>query len=288
MFSLYKNIIGDNIIVEQFKDSDSPEHNESKHQANPYYYKQAKLFEIPNIPFIPKGKYQEHDTIFSPYKYTYIEGRVYEKIIGEGIIEEHRGCLIIFTDTTNYEVDSKDKTKFKTAKDSLPTDTFYVMITYPFILHKTKAHSLPFGGAYCISKQGDIIKEIRQCQEDFYTNHWRDWILSFLRFINLPNIKIETEDVPNKDAKHYKRNKSNQTHYHILSVKKPTYSKTKNVKAAEQKETLRPLHQVRGHLADYTKGKGLFGKYKIRLWMPEHCRGDLQYGKVNKDYRIKK
>lgn len=47
------------------------------------------------------------------------------------------------------------------------------------------------------------------------------------------------------------------------------------------------LHIVRGHFADYSKGAGLFGKYKGRYWVSAHLRGNPEVGVTEKDYTIK-
>lgn len=47
------------------------------------------------------------------------------------------------------------------------------------------------------------------------------------------------------------------------------------------------LHIVRGHFADYSNGKGLFGKYKGRYWVSAHLRGNPEVGVTEKDYDIK-
>lgn len=46
------------------------------------------------------------------------------------------------------------------------------------------------------------------------------------------------------------------------------------------------MHLCRGHFADYTKGKGLFGKHKVEVFVPEHVKGRPQKGVVVKDYSI--
>lgn len=56
--------------------------------------------------------------------------------------------------------------------------------------------------------------------------------------------------------------------------------------AKDEGENSRPLHLVRGHLADYRDGKGLFGKYKGVYWMPAHFRGKAENGVVNKRYKV--
>ena len=44
----------------------------------------------------------------------------------------------------------------------------------------------------------------------------------------------------------------------------------------------RRLHMCRGRMADYRKGKGLFGKYNGQFWIPQHVRGTTKYGKLKR------
>lgn len=46
------------------------------------------------------------------------------------------------------------------------------------------------------------------------------------------------------------------------------------------------LHLVRGHLADYRQGPGLFGKYRTMVWVPMHTRGSAEHGAVAKVYDV--
>lgn len=46
------------------------------------------------------------------------------------------------------------------------------------------------------------------------------------------------------------------------------------------------FHKVRGHYADYTKGKGLFGRLKVRLWIEEHDAGNPDLGTVAARYKV--
>lgn len=45
------------------------------------------------------------------------------------------------------------------------------------------------------------------------------------------------------------------------------------------------LHLVRGHVADYRHGNGLFGKHKGIFWIPSHHRGREWQGKIDKVYQ---
>jgi len=46
------------------------------------------------------------------------------------------------------------------------------------------------------------------------------------------------------------------------------------------------MHLCRGHFADYTKGSGLFGRYRVEVFVPDHVRGRKQRGVIVKDYTI--
>jgi len=46
------------------------------------------------------------------------------------------------------------------------------------------------------------------------------------------------------------------------------------------------MHICRGHFRDYRKGKGLFGRLNGRFYSPQHIRGDVSAGKVEKDYKL--
>lgn len=46
------------------------------------------------------------------------------------------------------------------------------------------------------------------------------------------------------------------------------------------------FHTVRGHPADYTEGKGLFGKFHGIYWIPAHARGDKNEGNIAKRYDL--
>jgi hypothetical protein len=45
-----------------------------------------------------------------------------------------------------------------------------------------------------------------------------------------------------------------------------------------------PLHLVRGYIADYRKGNGLFGKHKQLVWVSSHLRGHARLGAIAKTY----
>lgn len=282
MFSLYKNIISNNFY----------DHINGKSPLFDYSIKlDFKLFELPILPHIPAPAYG-NDSLFCPYEKCYIEGYVdcAEFSLNEYLRKNNYELRGAFVFRWAPDEESRREHDFLSETSSVLTVDFFAKDDTNEIAH------LPFDLHCCISKEANLLyiketlafkggSELEKQQSTRYMKSYEIWVLDFLRFINLSNIKIESEVMSRKDTKFYNQRKTNHTYYHVLKVKKPTFTK-KAIKSSGEK-ALKPLHQVRGHLADYTQGKGLFGKYNIRIWVPEHWRGDLQYGEIKKDYKLK-
>jgi hypothetical protein len=48
------------------------------------------------------------------------------------------------------------------------------------------------------------------------------------------------------------------------------------------------IHICRGHFKDFSKGSGLFGKFKGMYWWESQVRGNFAAGVALKDYEIDK
>jgi hypothetical protein len=46
------------------------------------------------------------------------------------------------------------------------------------------------------------------------------------------------------------------------------------------------LHARRGHFADYRDGNGLFGKHKVKVWVPGCTVGSREHGTITKTYKV--
>lgn len=71
-----------------------------------------------------------------------------------------------------------------------------------------------------------------------------------------------------------------------LRVQVPPGSSHKKSVSENDGQTGTAFHIRRGHFADYTKGRGLFGKYHGKYWIPPTTVGDAEYGTVVKNYRL--
>jgi hypothetical protein len=115
------------------------------------------------------------------------------------------------------------------------------------------------------------------------------WILNTFARLNCANVSLKPR--ANQKTHHHherRRNGRAQTIWHEIIV--DSIPHTRPVPAAPSGEVREiRLHWVRGHYADYTKGKGLFGNAKLRavFWIPEHRAGSAEAGEVKATYSVK-
>lgn len=74
--------------------------------------------------------------------------------------------------------------------------------------------------------------------------------------------------------------------YRELKINPPPSRFTRAKSADDEHGKGVAFHVRRGHFADYTKGVGLFGKHKVRFWVPSTTVGDVDYGTVLKSYVV--
>ena len=86
-----------------------------------------------------------------------------------------------------------------------------------------------------------------------------------------------------------RRNKPPMTEYRVLEIKTPIKQcvvTEQELKDAARERVETRFHAVRGHFANYSEDKPLFGKLSGRFWVPAHVRGSKDAGEIKKDYRI--
>lgn len=109
-----------------------------------------------------------------------------------------------------------------------------------------------------------------------------------LSLLACKNVTTELVEVsPQLQKARIRRGKQPLKNHYVLNVS--TTRKANQPASGEKGEdvTKKRLHTVRGHLADYTKGAGLFGKYQGRFWVPAHTRGSLEQGEIKKSYAVR-
>jgi hypothetical protein len=104
-----------------------------------------------------------------------------------------------------------------------------------------------------------------------------------LRMMHVKN--VELAEVPVKRRKKQRRIRPDeQIKWNTIRVR-PQGKQYANATTSAL-PTMTAHHVVRGHFAQYTAEKPLFGKYVGTFWRDAHTRGDKAAGEVAKDYTI--
>jgi hypothetical protein len=108
-----------------------------------------------------------------------------------------------------------------------------------------------------------------------------------ITFCHCKNVKVRPDSLPEKLQK--KRSKGGRVpvhRYYTLDIEPMKRVLTTDGRSREI-GLKRALHICRGHFADYTDGRGLFGRHHGMFWVPQHVKGDARTGSVIKDYDVK-
>lgn len=107
-----------------------------------------------------------------------------------------------------------------------------------------------------------------------------------LSFLNCRNVTTE-EHLPSRQQRRAAQRKGEPvTTFRTLSIE-PMRKVLVSEGGLEQNGLKKALHICRGHFANYSEDKPLFGKYSGQFWIPAHVRGSQEVGTIVKDYRVK-
>lgn len=107
------------------------------------------------------------------------------------------------------------------------------------------------------------------------------WALLLLSCKNVTTVESQPCYRNNKRQKDPSRVVHRELHVQVPPGRKRSHS------LSESDEKVGTAFHVRmGHFADYTQGKGLFGKYHGKYWIPAITVGDVDYGTVLKSYKL--
>lgn len=113
------------------------------------------------------------------------------------------------------------------------------------------------------------------------------WLLHAFARLNCHNVKLVPASGGPKIKPGSKRPPFSVWHEISVTAVPELRREQKDAGPDGEKRELR-FHKVRGHYADYTKGKGLFGRLKVRIWFPEHTAGNPELGTVIGSYKVKR
>jgi hypothetical protein len=106
-----------------------------------------------------------------------------------------------------------------------------------------------------------------------------------LSFMHCKNVKVTTLEQPRKKKAHKRDDAYRPLVYRTLQIE-PMKKVISEEGGVSHNGMQKALHICRGHFKDYSKGMGLFGKYKGVYWWPDLVRGHSDNGIVAKDYAV--
>ena len=129
------------------------------------------------------------------------------------------------------------------------------------------------------------IQDITSADQRSTQSQCVEQLTIFLRLLSCSNVEV-VESHPST-RRSSKKKDPNRTIYRELKIE-PVSRRSGAQRIDNEDGSGVAFHLRRGHFADYTKGRGLFGKHKVRVWVPGHAVGDRDFGTVNKCYSIKR
>ena len=183
---------------------------------------------------------------------------------------------------------------------SLPENIAWTMVAYSFVEVAKDAIIGPLGHwQFCLDHAGVIVPPHNFGLQFWTKPEWPPTELTepistaiftaalTLSFLHCKNVVLKTEAPPEKLNRAYqKRHGKPLSRFHTLEIE-PMKQVLRTEGKSEETGLKRAIHICRGHFADYSDGKGLFGKYHGRYWIPAHVKGTKSEGIVMKRYNVK-
>jgi hypothetical protein len=104
-----------------------------------------------------------------------------------------------------------------------------------------------------------------------------------ISFLHCKNVEIVSAG--RTPGVHHRQRHRGTKHY-VLSIE-PLKGILRREGQSEKTGLKMALHICRGHFKDFSKGSGLFGKFKGMYWWGDQVRGSKEEGEVIKQYKVK-
>jgi len=118
---------------------------------------------------------------------------------------------------------------------------------------------------------------------------WRaGWVLHSFARMNCHNVTLVPIEEGGRNHKHRGAHEPSTVWHTIKVSAAPTMQRRPSSEREDDSERRIRLHWIRGHYADYTKGRGLFGNPNLRkvFWVSEHQAGSEEVGEVVSAYVV--
>lgn len=202
-------------------------------------------------------------------------GTGYSTEIGELTPNGRTGCLVYALPPAHF---------IENFGEVIPPDTHWLLAGEVFIdygvvhdriegPHGTCLLAVDAAGQV-IGKQ--LIKSFAAPEHEEAPHETMRWLypaLLAISFMHCKNVTITDNPVPPKLAKRFQERHGFEPTAHKTLVIEPLKEVLRKEGKADKTGLKTAMHICRGHFADYTEGKGLFGKYHGRYWMPQTIRG---------------
>jgi hypothetical protein len=127
-----------------------------------------------------------------------------------------------------------------------------------------RAIGAPWMQSYCAEEDSSLMKNVMA---------WYHPTFLAISFLHCKNVQLVDNAVDAKLAKrHRERHGIAPTDYKTLIIE-PLKQVLRQEGRVHENGLAKAMHICRGHFADYTQGRGLFGKYHGKYWMPAVVRG---------------
>jgi hypothetical protein len=103
-------------------------------------------------------------------------------------------------------------------------------------------------------------------------------------FLHCKNVNLITNE-PRKVSSRRASQRASKIRFHTLQIE-PMKKILHDEGRIHETGIKHALHICRGHFKDFSKGKGLFGKYQGMYWWDSQVRGRGEVGAVVKDYNV--
>ena len=217
----------------------------------------------------------------TPYPAFWVEHKlpklIHSKQWGDSDVSDVPGRAGFFV----MALDPKDVTAL-----NMPEGTKWIYVVELFIdLHVRGAAAAGPHGCFIlpVSAEGRPLSTIgwqtytqgTHWPKDMLNMHfaWLNTLWLAISFMHCKNVALEDHPVPEKLAKKFEKTNGFRPVAHRTLVIEPLKAILRTEGKSETTGLKQAMHICRGHFADYTEGRGLFGKYHGRFWMPMHVKG---------------
>ena len=226
------------------------------------------------------------------------------------------GCLFTVIDSTNLPDDIDSELLLSHKKISQEIDFRWTYACVPFLRRMNRTlepvcawtFMVDSTGKISLDKKGEPVFSTAALRKDVISlmmqthgiseNNAKEYLtgmssfvldpcLLALSFMHCKNVTIDRNVQSAALIKSYQRKHGKPpVRYYTLNIE-PMKAVLRTEGNSEKTGLKQSLHICRGHFKDFSKGKGLFGKYKGLYWWDSQARGSVSEGVVDKDYAIK-